>query len=71
MRPLETLHNNLCFKTLNDFLTKMVNERQSPHETIGISKPLFSKLESLISNEETFKFNQVFTQLENKNLNES
>lgn len=25
MRPLETLHNNLCFKNLNNFLTRMVD----------------------------------------------
>lgn len=25
MRPLETLHNNLCFKNLNYFLTRMID----------------------------------------------
>lgn len=25
MRPLETLHNNLCFKNLNNFLTRMID----------------------------------------------
>lgn len=28
IRPLETLHNNLCFKVLNNFLTRMVNDKQ-------------------------------------------
>lgn len=68
MRPLETLHNNLCFKTLNAFLTRMVNDRQSPHESIALSKTPFSKLESFISNEETL---EVFAKLENKKSNES
>ncbi|CAF0824579.1 unnamed protein product [Brachionus calyciflorus] len=29
MRPLETLHNNLCFKNLNNFLTRMINDSSS------------------------------------------
>jgi hypothetical protein len=39
MRPLETLHDNLCFKILDDFLTKMINDRYSPygHEIIQIN----------------------------------
>ncbi len=32
MRPLETLHNNLCFNTLNSFLTRMIN--LSPHNSV-------------------------------------
>lgn len=32
MRPLETLHNNLCFKSLNTFLTRMIYDRHSPNE---------------------------------------
>jgi hypothetical protein len=51
MRPLETLHNNLCFKTLNNFLTKMINDRQSPYEFIK-SHPPFLNLESISSVEE-------------------
>jgi hypothetical protein len=35
MRPLETLHNNLCFKTLNNFLTRMINDRQMSYECIS------------------------------------
>ncbi len=27
MRPLEILHNNLCFKVLNNFLTRMINDK--------------------------------------------
>lgn len=34
MRPLETLHNNLCFNTLNSFLTRMINDRLSPHNSV-------------------------------------
>lgn len=33
MRPLETLHNNLCFKNLNNFLTRMINDRHSPYDS--------------------------------------
>jgi hypothetical protein len=33
MRPLETLHDNLCFKTLDEFLTRMINDRYSPFKT--------------------------------------
>ncbi len=29
MRPLETLHNNLCFKALNSFLTRMIERAPS------------------------------------------
>ena len=32
MRPLETLHDNLCFKILDDFLTRMINDRYSPYD---------------------------------------
>jgi hypothetical protein len=35
MRPLETLHNNLCFKTLNNFLTRMINDKQSSNESVA------------------------------------
>ena len=35
MRPLETLHNNLCFKSLNNFLTRMIYDRHSPNEIPG------------------------------------
>lgn len=38
MRPLETLHNNLCFKNLNNFLTRMIYDRHSPHETTILTK---------------------------------
>lgn len=31
MRPLETLHNNLCFENLNNFLTRMIYDRHSPY----------------------------------------
>ena len=29
MRPLETLHNNLCFKNLNNFLTRMIDTNKA------------------------------------------
>ena len=54
MRPLETLHNNLCFKTLNNFLTKMINDRQSPHEFI--KKFYLNRLDSVLDFEEPFWF---------------
>jgi hypothetical protein len=38
MRPLETLHNNLCFKTLNSFLTRMIYDRHSPQENGSLAK---------------------------------
>ena len=38
MRPLETLHNNLCFKTLNNFLTRMINDKQSSNESGVVKK---------------------------------
>ena len=49
----------------------MVNERQSPYESVGLNGPPLTKLESLISNEETYKYDEVFAKLENKNSNES
>ena len=35
MRPLETLHNNLCFKNLNNFLTRMINDRPTSNECVA------------------------------------
>ena len=32
MRPLETLHNNLCFNVLDKFLNEMINDRLSPFD---------------------------------------
>lgn len=42
MRPLETLHNNLCFKNLNNFLTRMINDRSTSHDSILLSNNMFS-----------------------------
>ncbi len=44
MRPLETLHNNLCFKNLNNFLTRMINDRQSPYEVKNQSDKIKTSL---------------------------
>ena len=54
MRPLETLHNDLCFKTLNNFLTKMINDKQSADEFI--TKFHLNRLESMIYVEEPICF---------------
>jgi hypothetical protein len=48
MRPLETLHNNLCFKSLNAFLERMINERQES-ELLGAESGAFMDLESQLS----------------------
>lgn len=46
IRPLETLHNNLCFKTLNNFLTRMINDKED--EETKFKKENFDKnLDSL------------------------
>ena len=49
MRPLETLHNNLCFKNLEYFLTRIINDRHSPNdiETRYRNKYLSNQPESL------------------------
>ena len=50
MRPLETLHNNLCFKNLNNFLTRMINDRHSPYDSAIINP------KATINTNEIFEF---------------
>ena len=56
MRPLETLHNNLCFKNLNNFLTRMINDRHSPYDS-AIINPYDS---DIINPKATLNTNEIF-----------
>jgi hypothetical protein len=59
MRPLETLHNNLCFNTLNSFLTRMINDRLSPHNSVKINS-----INNIIENIEKQEIHDVNRKLE-------
>ncbi len=44
MRPLETLHNNLCFKNLNNFLTRMIYNKQKPNQQLSSNSCVYESI---------------------------
>lgn len=66
MRPLETLHNNLCFKNLNNFLTRMINDSAAWSSASSMQNKLNRSLSSAtnLSNNGLVKISENFESLE-------
>lgn len=53
IRPLETLHNNLCFRVLNDFLIRMINDKQDESSAAAAAVSNKSDKKELVINKNT------------------